>query len=193
MIKQRKPDNPGSIILGPVRLGYVHLLEPWAGPAGGDPKYSVRILIPKSDKEMVNGVLKAIKWVRDNSAAKFGGTVPANLVNCLMDGDDAKYADDETCDGHYFINAKSKDKPTVVDKHRNEIWDKEEIYSGMWANVSMDFYAYNNVNKGISAGLGNVQKVRDDESFTGRQSAEQDFDGFMMESEDSNAEPDLTL
>lgn len=50
------------------------------------------------------------------------------------------------------------------------------MYSGCYARVSLNFYAFNsNGNKGVAYGLGNIQKIRDGESFGGRSSATDDF------------------
>ena len=52
------------------------------------------------------------------------------------------------------------------------ILDRAEVYSGCYARVSINFYAFNsNGNRGIACGLGNIQKVRDGEPLGGRSSA----------------------
>ena len=56
------------------------------------------------------------------------------------------------------------------------ILDRAEVYSGCYARVSVNFYAFNsNGNRGIACGLGNIQKVRDGEPLGGRSSAADDF------------------
>ena len=70
--------------------------------------------------------------------------------------------DDEAYSGCYFVNANSKTAPQIVDKHVRPILDRSEVYSGVYAHVSLSFYAFNtNGNKGIACGLGNIQKVKD--------------------------------
>ena len=50
------------------------------------------------------------------------------------------------------------------------------IYSGVYARVSLSFYAFNsNGNRGIACGLQNIQKVKDGESLGGKARAEDDF------------------
>ena len=50
MIKKSKPKVNGTkVITGVVRLSYVNLLEAKAINEGDDPKYSVQLIIPKSD------------------------------------------------------------------------------------------------------------------------------------------------
>ena len=73
-------------------------------------------------------------------------------------------------------NANSKTAPQIVDKAVKPILDRDEVYSGCYARVSLNFYAFNsNGNKGIACGLGNIQKIRDGESLGGRSSATDDF------------------
>ena len=63
-----------------------------------------------------------------------------------------------------------------MDKAVQPILDRAEVYSGCYARVSINFYAFNtNGNKGIACGLGNIQKVRDGEPLSGRTSAADDF------------------
>ena len=76
-----------------------------------------------------------------------------------------------------FLNANSKQAPQIVDRQVQPILDQSEVYSGCYGNVSVTFYAYNsNGNKGIAAGLGNVQKLRDGEPLGSRTSASDDFE-----------------
>lgn len=78
--------------------------------------------------------------------------------------------------GHYFINANSTTAPQIVDRAVKPILDRGEVYSGCYARVSLNFYAFNsNGNKGIACGLGNIQKIRDGESLGGKTSAADDF------------------
>ncbi len=92
----------------------------------------------------------------------------------LRDGDTER--DDEAYKGAYFVNANSTTAPQIVDRAVQPILDRSEVYSGCYARVSINFYAFNtNGNKGIACGLGNIQKVRDGEPLSGRTSAADDF------------------
>ena len=71
-------------------------------------------------------------------------------------------SDDEEYKGHYFINSNSNTAPQIVDRAVKPILDRGEVYSGCYARVSLNFYAFNsNRNKGIACGLGNIHKVHD--------------------------------
>ena len=56
------------------------------------------------------------------------------------------------------------------------ILDRDEVYSGCFSRVSLNFYAFNsNGNKGVACGLGNIQKIKDGEPLGGRTTASDDF------------------
>ena len=157
------------------RLYYFHGWEP-TSINGGPERYSVSVLIPKDDKETVKAINDAIDAAIEEGIAKFGGKKPnkAAIKLPLRDGDTER--EDEAYAGHWFINANSKTAPQIVDKAVKPILDRDEVYSGCYARVSLNFYAFNsNGNKGIACGLGNIQKIRDGESLGGRSSATDDF------------------
>ena len=123
----------------------------------------------------------AIEAAKKDGMSKFGGKIPANLKTPLRDGDIDR-PDDPAYENSYFINTNSKDAPQIVDGRLQPILDRSEVYSGCYGKVSINFYAFNvNGNRGIAAGLGNVQKLRDGEPLGGRSRAEDDFE---MEDDD---------
>lgn len=134
------------------------------------------VLHPKDDKETIKAINDAVDAAIEEGIAKFGGKKPnkAAIKLPLRDGDTER--EDEAYAGHWFINANSKTAPQIVDKAVKPILDRDEVYSGCYARVSLNFYAFNsNGNKGIACGLGNIQKIRDGESLGGRSSAADDF------------------
>lgn len=191
--------NPVStkVITGPdVRFSYVHVFNPVA-IKGSTPKYSVSLIIPKSDTETVRKIKAAIKAAFDEGIAKLQGnskTVPtfAATSHPLKDGDIMR-PDDPAYKNSYFLSANSIDQPGVVDKDLQPIIDPAEFYSGCYGRASLNFYAFNaNLNKGIACGLNNIQKLRDGERLGGgRPSAASDFGGLDVPSD--NAEDDFLL
>lgn len=157
------------------RLSYFNGWEP-KSINGGTPKYSVSVLIPKGDTATLQKIEQAIDNAIELGISKFGGKKPnkAALKTPLRDGDIER--DDEAYKGHYFINANSITKPQIVDMNVAPILNQEEVYSGCYARVSLNFYAFNsNGNKGIACGLGNIQKVKDGDLLGGRSSASDEF------------------
>lgn len=158
----------------PVRFSYANVHQP-VSVNGSDLKYSLSIIIPKSDKEAIKKVKDAVQKAIDENKDKFGGKVPNNLKTPLRDGD-VDREEDEAYEGAYFVNANSKVKPGIVDADVNPVLDQSEFYSGCYGRVSLTFYAYNvNGNRGIAAGLQNIMKTSEGEPLGGRSRAEDDF------------------
>lgn len=172
-----------KITTGVVRLSYAHIWEPKAMEGQTEEKYSVSILIPKSDTETLNKINTAIQAAKVAGVEKWGGKIPANLKTPLRDGD-VDREDDPNYAGHYFINANSKQKPAIVEPFKvngqfKEITDQSRVYSGCYARVSLNFFGFNsNGNRGIGAGLGNLQFIKDGEPLSGRSNPEADFDEY---------------
>ena len=164
------------IVTGEVRLSYANVWEP-KSIQGGAPKYSVSLIIPKSDTETLGAISRAIDAAIEAGTGKFGGKTPnkAALKLPLRDGDIEK--DDEAYAGAMFLNANSQTPPQIVDEYVAPVLDRAEVYSGCYARVSLSFYAFNtNGNKGIACGLGNIQKLRDGDVLGGvHVSAASDF------------------
>ena len=168
--------NPTKVVTGVVRLSYANVWEP-KSINGGAEKYSVSLIIPKADTKTLGAIQKAIDSAIEEGRGKFGGKVPskATLKLPLRDGD-VDRPDDEAYTNCYFVNANSSSAPEIVDKSLNPVLNRSEVYSGVYARVSINFYAFNsNGNRGIACGLGNIQKVRDGEPLGGKTSASDDF------------------
>ncbi|WP_349820109.1 DUF2815 family protein [Catenibacterium sp. RTP21428st1_D7_RTP21428_210409] len=175
-----KFSNPMKVITGPnTRWSYANVWEP-KSINGGAPKYSVSLIIPKSDKTTVDKINAAIKAAYEEGQSKLKGngrSVPAlsAIKTPLRDGD-IERPDDEAYANSYFINANSPSAPGIVDADRNTIIDRSEVYSGVYGRASISLYAFNsNGNKGIACGLNNLQKIRDGEPLGGKSRAEDDF------------------
>ena len=172
--------NPTKVITGVnTRWSYVNAWEP-KSINGGAPKYSVSLIIPKSDTKTIEKIQAAIQAAYEEGHGKLKGngkSVPALSVlkTPLRDGD-AERPDDEAYADSYFVNANSGTAPGIVDADRNPIIDRSEVYSGVYGRASINFYAFNsNGNKGIACGLNNLQKIRDGEPLGGKTRAEDDF------------------
>ena len=175
-----------EVVTGTVRLSYANVWTPRAANEGSEPKYSASIIIPKADTATVDAIKKAIEVAIQEGVGKFGGKIPprTTLKLPLRDGDEER-PDDEAYKNAYFLNATSKLAPGIVDKHVQPILDHSEVYSGVYARVSLNFYAFNTSgNRGVACGLGNIQKIRDGEPLGGKTAPSADFgsiedDDFM--------------
>lgn len=176
-----KISNPTKVITGPAtRWSYANVWDP-KSINGGAPKYSVSLIIPKSDTKTVEKIQAAIQAAYEEGQSKLKGngkSVPALSVlkTPLRDGD-MERPDDPAYADCYFINANSATAPGIVDADRNPIMERSEVYSGVYGRASINLYAFNsNVNKGIACGLNNLQKIRDGEPLGGKSRAEDDFE-----------------
>lgn len=179
-----------KVVTGKVRFSFVNVFAPRASEDGGDPKYSLTILIPKSDTATLNKIKAAIAEARDTFCERNGAnSLPAKPLTPLHDGDGMKPTSGEPygpeCKGCYVMAVSSKQKPIIVDSFRNEITDPAEVYSGCYGRASINFYGYSkNGKKGISAGLLSVQKLHDGEPFGTVGSADDFDDGYTDIAED---------
>jgi len=171
---------PTKVLTGVVRLSYVNLVTPRAQNQGEEPKYSCQILIPKTDTATLNDIRNSMEAAAQIAVNKVWGGVRVKYPDILHDGDGVKpdagtpYAPE--CKGHWVLNASTTRKPQVV--HISNIKGElapQDIYSGMYARVTLNFYGFKKKKAGIGCGLGNVLKVADGEPLSGGASAEADF------------------
>lgn len=159
------------------RLSFAHLFAPHAPNEQAEPKYSATLLIPKTDTETVQRIQAAIQAAVQDAVERGTFKAPIDPAHTkyppLRDGDlpnDSGEPRGPEFAGHWFIAAKAstKRKPFVVDGNRNLILDESEVYSGCYVNIAVQFFGYSNSgNKGISASLIGVQKVKDGERLGG--------------------------
>lgn len=173
--------NETKVITGKVRLSYANIFEP-KSINGSEPKYSVSLIIPKSDTQMIEVIEEAIENAKERDKGKWNGKIPANLKLPLRDGDEER-PEDEAYENSYFLNANSNRPPAVVSTEIDRSTGKairlgeDDVYSGCYAKVSINFYGFNAAgNKGVACGLNNIQKVDDGERLSGGSSAEEDFE-----------------
>ncbi len=177
---------PTKVLTGEVRLSYAHLSEPYANPnqANSEPKYSVTLLIPKTDAATKADIDSAIRAAYEAAVVNdWKGARPQLRSALIYDGDGLRNDGGKfgpECAGHWVITASTKRKPQVVDiSNINCDLAPQDIYSGMYARVTLNFFAFNsNGNKGVGCGLGNVMKTRDGEPLAGGASAASDFAGI---------------
>lgn len=181
-----KFQNPMKVITGPdTRWSYANVWQP-KSINGGTPKYSVSLIIPKTDTETVAKIKAAMEAAYKEGQAKLKGNArsvpPLSAIKVPLRDGDVERPDDEAYANAYFLNANATTKPGIVDKDRNDILDSSEVYSGVYGRASISFYAFNsNGNKGIACGLNNLQKIRDGEPLGSRTSAQDDFADFSAD------------
>jgi hypothetical protein len=200
----RKHEKTGNIIVL-ARLSFPNLFHPTKpkdAPADQKAKYNTALLLPKGTDvrllvqtciERANGFFGERGWFADLPSGKRAGTPPekglktqpVKLTFPFRDGaDQVQFGGFE--EGTWYFNTTSDKRPGVVDRRGNPISeDSDEIYAGAWVLVSLRDFAYDvGVKKGVSLGLQNVQKFRDDEPLAGRSRAEDEFEQLDGEEDD---------
>lgn len=183
-----------KVLTGEVRISYANLVTPRASQQGGEPKYSVTLLIPKTDTATLNDIAASMNAAyEDGVSRKWGGAHPQKK-ELLHDGDGLRPSGlpfGDECKGHYVLTASTKNKPQVVgiDNINCEL-APNDIYSGMYARVTLNFFPYDTSgSKGVGCGLGNVLKIRDGEPLAGGASAASDFADFGNTAPQAFAQP----
>lgn len=180
-------------VIGEVRFSYLHAFEPWkAEGEDKDPQYTATLLIPKTNTALVSQIKKAIQQAYNAAVTeKWGSKQPKEgyWFNPLQDGDAPKQDGEprgEAYEGCWFINAKSKTQPGVVDKTKQPIINSEDFYSGCYGYASVAFSGFTYGSKmGISCFLNNLMKTRDGEPLGGaRTSAADDFAALNIDADD---------
>jgi hypothetical protein len=169
------------------RFSYCSVWEP-KSINGGDPRYSVSLLIPKSDKETVAKIAAAIEAAYHEGESKLkgkGSLPPMKAIKLPLRDGDTERPDDPDYAGCWFLNANSTRQPQIVDSSCDPILDRSEFYSGCYGRASIVFFAFNsNGNRGIACGLNNLQKLRDGDPLGGHACAEADFGGLSDDDDD---------
>lgn len=171
---------PTKVLTGEVRLSYANLITPRAALQGGEPKYSVTLLIPKTDAATLKDIEMSMNAAYEDGVSKKWGGAHPQMKTLLHDGDGLRQSGlpfGDECKGHYVITASTKNKPQVVgiDNVNCEL-APNDVYSGMYARVTLNFFPYDTAgSKGVGCGLGNVMKTRDGEPLAGGASAASDF------------------
>lgn len=168
-------DNFCNVTTGEVRMSYAHLFKPYAATPGQEEKYSVTVLVPKTDTDTMGRINAAIEAAKQRGISeKWNGQRPPILPTPVYDGDGVRPSDGmpfgPECKGHWVFTASAKADypPEVVDQMGNPIINQSEVYSGMYGRVNVTFYPYVfGGKKGIGCGLGPVQKLRDGEALSG--------------------------
>lgn len=157
-----------DVTTGIGRISYPHLFQPEAAPGQTEPKYSVTLLIPKTDTATKAALDAAIQVAIREGVKGYTGTITLSkpVVN---DGDGPRpngqpYGPE--CKGMWVVKAKSRNKPQVVDGQIQPIIDPTQMYAGCYGRVAGYMRAYAMAGTtGVSFILNAVQKTGDGEPF----------------------------
>lgn len=163
------------IVIRNARLSFVRVAEP-----DDNGKYSTAILIAKDNPAVakIKEITEALIFEGKQDGSMFKGVPDKKILTPLHDGDEDR-PDAAGYKGMYYLNARTKTKPQVLDKFKQRITDgellNEKVYSGVYAHVSVSLYNYNNNSIGVGVSLGNIMSLEYGEKLGGGKSADQDF------------------
>lgn len=174
-------------LIGEARMNFVHVFAPDSFDDKSEPKYSVVLSFPKTNKELYKKIQAAIDECAEKAKTQYGGTLPKKFsIVEIQDG--ADWDEKFNLEDSFIIKASSSYKPEVVKKAKVmgkvqlvPITDEEEFYSGCYGYASVSFYKYDTgVSKGITCGLNSLLKSKDGDKLGGGSgSAEADFAGVI--------------
>jgi len=165
-----------SFVTPPGITCFPSLFKPGAAVEGAEPKYAVTILLNKDDAKvqawiptLATAISEAITATWPDEASR-----PKNLLKCIKDGDTftdrdgnlkkASYPEFANC---YALDARTKKRPKIVGPNGLELLDESEIYSGIIGAAAFHLYSFDNVTKGVNAGLECFMKVADGDPLGG--------------------------
>lgn len=176
----KKFKNLAKVITGvDTRCSYTNVWDP-KSINGGTQKYSVSLLIPKSDTVTINKVKAAIQAVYEEGESKLKGNARVCpsldvIKNPLRNGDKER-PEDEIYRNCYFINANFPTAPGIVDANCQQIIERSKVYNSVYGRASINFYAFNSKSIcSIACGLNNLQKICDGEPLGGKSRAKHNF------------------
>lgn len=148
---------------------------------GEKPKYGCTLVFtPEAQKTPRFKALQqeALRVARVKFGAEADGLIRAGKLNFpFLKDEDAGYPP-----GSVFIRPRSESKPGIVGCTPDAsgraalITDPNEIYPGIVVLASVSCYAYDKkMNRGVTFGLGNIQKLRDGDRLDNRKHAQDEF------------------
>ena len=186
-----------EVVIENVRLSYLNCWEPKPN-LSGVLKYGASCLISQEDKPMLDRINKAISEAIQAAitAGKLNKAAAPSVLSPLRDGT-AEYKmekKDVSYNGFSFFNANSDNPPTVVDRNVQQIFDKDEVYSGCWANVAVSFYftAAGGTPR-VAVGLNHIMKLKDDDRLDGRTNVQDAFAKYAPVDDPGPVESDSDL
>ena len=170
--------NKTHLVTNAAQCSFPNLFTAKASIEGAKEKYSVTILIPKTDTEEINKINACYDAaIEEGISKKFGGKVPnkAALRPILKDGDEKADTHPEF-KGCYLLTATSVNAPQVVDKYLEAITDPKAIVGGDLIRISANLVAYNvGGQKGVSCYLQAAQLISKTDNPFGRSTVQSDF------------------
>jgi hypothetical protein len=185
-----------ALVVGPCIISFPNLFVPKAVMGQGEPTYGCTLLFdPKINADDLRRIQAACEAAADKVWPPRGGDDDWRPKRGLKDDaifhwpltDGNRKSERAGYAGKIYINARTKQRPGVVDQALQRILDDTLIYPGAFVNASISFFAYSRPRMGVGCGLNNIQFVRDGTRLGGRTAPEDDFTPIAVEREVADA------
>lgn len=173
MATVKKEKVNARVVLQDVILSFPRLFQ-----ADEKGKFSVSLVLLTATevKKLADAALTVAKSVYGEKASAM---LASGELKCSLRTQewDVKKKGYDKVSGIAFVNARSNQRPGVVDSGLNKVVDAEEVYAGRHANASVTAFYYppNEGNDGIGFGINNVQLTKHGERLDTRIEAEDEF------------------
>lgn len=183
-----------TVITPDFRGAFVQIMRAKAGKNDdGTPsaaKFSIRAVFPP------NADMSALKAAAHQAAVdKWGDKVPKSVRSPFRLNEELEKPVEGIGDDWVVMtfSAPETSRPGVVDSKNQDIIDETDVYSGAWYIAQVNAYAYDKAgNRGVSFGLLNVRKQKDDEPLgNGKQKASKAFAAFAPAPSESKSAASL--
>ena len=184
-----------NVTTGVVRFSYLTIDQPRLGPnakEGDKPKYSVMLLIPKSDKETRAALKAAEKEAYEEGVTSKWNGKRSQVESVIHDGDKPKKSGDSygpECEGHWVMNVSAVRRPFLVDRNVRPM-DPKDIKSGDYGRANITSFPYTGLSNGVTFGLEGLQFVRSGDPLGGGISPEKAFDAYADDDDEFDEDDD---
>jgi hypothetical protein len=169
--------DPLKVITCKCIISYPHVFKPRIVKAGDKPRYGCALIFDiNTDRPCLEQLQRAAYEAGRSMFRDFDdGAKAKRYALPWRRGEERDGKGYGT--GKVFLNVNADNPPGVVDRYVQPILDPREIYAGAWVIASLRAFPYNfeNMKKGVSFGLNNLQKVADGERLDNRSTPSQDF------------------
>lgn len=177
-----------AILTPPGICSFLNLDKPriMPGIVNAEPRYSMTLIFDKIAQASPE-FRKLQEACQEQALDFFKGKIPPNLRSCFRDGAEKQGQYDGYHAGDIFIQPWSKNKPGVVNRMRQEVFDFTEFHAGWTARAFVRPFAYDQAgNRGVNLFLDVVQFLKPGKRLDGRMNATEAFpqDAHSMEEEE---------
>jgi len=170
------PELLKTMTIGPFRMSYQHVIEPWTNDPEKLARYSLQAIFDKKkDKAEIERIRERITAIGEEAfGAKFSQLCKSGKLRCVLRNGDLEFEDDPTYQGKVFFNAvgasEGKKPPPIIDNFKRDMRTLDNLedifFSGVYVKAAVRFYPYDQQGgKGVACYLQAVQYLKTGEQL----------------------------